>query len=114
MKRLVVLVLVSLMMIGAFAVPTWNAKNVDFAKYEVKSENEMTYEQADNLLKLISLDTPYFEQLLEKGYYDVTFDTGDNGVWFMFVNDGKILSFQAVLCEDIDQFVFVLKEWKVK
>lgn len=114
MKKIFSLVLVGLLMIGsAFAVPTWAAKDVDFNKYEVISTNEMSPKDAFNLIELIDLDTPFFEELLEKGYYDTKFTNGNEGVWFMFVNEGKILSFQAVEYEE-GEFVYVLKEWKAK
>lgn len=114
MKKIFSLVLVSLLFIGSvFAVPTWAAKDIDFNKYEVISENEININDALNLLELISLDTPYFEQLCDKGYYDVKFTNGNEGIWFMFVNEGKILSFQAVYIGE-DDIVCALKEWKVK
>lgn len=114
MKKIFSLVLVGLLFIGSvFAVPTWAAKDIDFNKYEVISENEMSLKDTANLLELISLDTPYFEQLCDEGYFDTKFTNGNEGIWFMFVNEGKILSFQAVKYEE-DEFVCALKEWKVK
>ena len=114
MKKIFSLVLVGLLLIGSvFAVPTWAAKDIDFNKYEVISTNEMSSKDAANLLELISLDTPFFEELLEEGYYDTKFTNDNEGIWFMFVNEGKIFSFQAVEYEE-NEFVYVLKEWKVK
>lgn len=116
MKRFILVLAILMIFIGkAFSVPVYPAKDIDFTKYEVIKSNKMETQDALNLIKYIELDTPFFEQLLDNGYFDVKFDDGTDGVWFLFVNEGTIHSFQMQIIDaEKGDFIFGLKEWKVK
>ena len=114
MKKILFLFILMASLAGnIFAVPTWRAKDIDFNNYEIIKSNEISGQETLNLIRYIELDTPFFDDLLDSGYYDVKFDNGQDGIWFMFVNEGKIISLQIQNTDEND-FICFLKEWKVK
>jgi len=113
MKKIITIItLLIALTANIWAVPTWNYENAHIENMKQITFNEMTEEQADQLLELISLDTPFFEELLlEKGYYSIYYNDGSKAIWFMFVNEGKIFSFQTGTDKN-NELHYYLSEWK--
>lgn len=113
MKKIFSFIFVGFLMIcSVFAVPIWSAKDIDFDRYKVVSTQNMNENQADQLLYLIGVDTPFFKELLENGYFNVKFTDGKDGVWFMFLSGLDIVSFQAVKCNK-NNISYIVKKWEV-